>query len=110
MSSRNSTPDFGATSMPMAAPAPNPAKNVHFIIPAPITSELSQHVAWSREMNNRFAEAEIQWGQQLSRELLRVEIIEIDMSRIEISSFINAPQERVFDLARSIDLHVSGFE
>ena len=32
------------------------------------------------------------------------------MSRIEISSFINAPQERVFDLARSIDLHVSGFE
>jgi ligand-binding SRPBCC domain-containing protein len=32
------------------------------------------------------------------------------MSRIQLSTTINAPRERVFDLARSIDLHVSGFE
>ena len=32
------------------------------------------------------------------------------MSRIEISTAVNAPQDRVFDLARSIDLHLSGFE
>jgi ligand-binding SRPBCC domain-containing protein len=32
------------------------------------------------------------------------------MSRIQLSTTINAPRERVFDLARSIDLHVSGLE
>ncbi len=32
------------------------------------------------------------------------------MSRFEFKTFVKAPQDRVFDLARSIDLHLSGFE
>jgi ligand-binding SRPBCC domain-containing protein len=32
------------------------------------------------------------------------------MSRFEFKTFVKAPRDRVFDLARSIDLHLSGFE